>query len=69
MYNIGTRKLVKETVMNITKNNQIYKITENDNNWVAKLEYGNLQATFDIPKNMCKTFDELKEYILSSEIF
>lgn len=55
--------------MNITKNNQIYKITENDNNWVAKLEYGNLQATFDIPKNMCKTFDELKEYILSSEIF
>ena len=55
--------------MNITKNNQIYKISDSDNKWVAKLDYGNLQATFDIPKNVCKTFDKLKEYILSNDIF
>lgn len=69
MYNIGISKLIKKTVMNITKNNQIYKISDSDNKWVAKLDYGNLQATFDIPKNVCKTFDKLKEYILSNDIF
>ncbi len=55
--------------MNIAKGNKIYNITEHINKWIVKSASGKLSISFDVSKELCKTEDELREYVLSNEMF
>lgn len=55
--------------MDIVKNGKTYNVTECIGKWVIKSASGKLSVSFDISKEICKTEDELHNYILSNEIF
>ncbi len=53
----------------IKKNDKTYNITECIGKWVIKSASGKLSVSFDVSKEICKTEDELRNYILSNEMF
>lgn len=55
--------------MNIVKNGNNYCVTECAEKWIVKSSSGKLSISFDISKEICKTEDELHNYILSNEMF
>ena len=52
--------------MIIEESGKAYTITECRDKWVIKNESGKLSVSFDIPKELCATIDELREYVLSN---
>lgn len=55
--------------MIITKNNKVYSVEEKKTKWVVSAEDGALSVSYDVPKNNCKTPEELKEYVISNDLF
>lgn len=55
--------------MDIIKNGSIYTATESKNKWKVSKDSGKLTVSVDIPKEICKTPDELREYVLSNDLF
>lgn len=55
--------------MDIVKNSKTYSVTECIDKWVIKSASGKLLVSFDVSKAICKTEDELHNYILSNEMF
>lgn len=55
--------------MYITKNGEIYFVTECRDKWTVKADGGKLSVAFDVSKNICKTFEELQEYVLKNDLF
>lgn len=55
--------------MDIMKNNNNYCVTEYAEKWVIKSASGKLSVAIDVSKEICKTEDELHNYILSNEMF
>lgn len=55
--------------MVIEKKGNIYNITEYNTKWVVKFKSGKLSVSYDVPKNICMTADELREYIISNDMF
>lgn len=56
--------------MEITKGDTVYKVSENSKNWTVKKESDKLSVSFNVSKELCKTEQELREYVLSnSELF
>ena len=53
--------------MEIKKNNKIYDITEHDTKWTVKSINGKLTISFDISKNICDSFEDVKSYILNND--
>lgn len=53
----------------IVKENTIFTIKELNKKWKISTVKGLIEITYDISKVEYPTFDELKEYILSEEIF
>ena len=56
-------------MITITKNNKAYVVTELKHDW--KLSVASLPVTIDykIPKEACKTIEDLKRYVLNNELF
>lgn len=56
--------------MEIVKSDTIYRVTETPKHWTVKRESGKLSVSFDVSKELCKTEQELREYVLSNnELF
>ena len=51
------------------KNGKKYEITEKKNGWAVVWERGSVKAEFIIPKEICKTDNDVREYILSQSMF
>lgn len=55
--------------MIIEKNGNIYNITEYNTKWVVKSKSGKLSVSYDVTKDICATADELRDYIVSNDMF
>lgn len=56
--------------MKIMKGDTVYNVSENSKSWIVKKESDKLSVSFDISKELCKTEQELREYVLSdNELF
>lgn len=56
--------------MKIIKGDTVYKVSENSKNWTIKKESDKLSVSFNVSKELCKTEQELCEYVLSNnELF
>lgn len=53
--------------MLIEKNGVKYTITENINKWTVSSGSGSVSVAYEVPKDICKTEKEIKEYILSND--
>ncbi len=55
--------------MYISKNGKEYNVTEYRDKWTVKADSGKLSVAFDVSKSICKTSEELREYVLKSDLF
>ena len=55
--------------MVIQKGESVYTVTESTENWTVRNENGKVFVSYDVSKALCPTFEELKQYIQSSELF
>lgn len=55
--------------MYITKNGKEYSVTEYRDKWTVKSDSDKLSVAFDVSKNICKTSEELRKYVLKSDLF
>lgn len=55
--------------MTIAKGDSIYTVTESRDKWKVSKGSGKLTISVDVPKELCKTGDELREYVLSNDLF
>lgn len=55
--------------MNISKGEKQFTIKECKNHWSVERKIGKLTVDIQVPKDICKTSDELKEYIEQEETF
>lgn len=55
--------------MVIEKQNKSYTVNECKNHWTVKHSVSGLSVSYKIEKDLCKTKDELRNYVLSNEMF
>ena len=55
--------------MTITKGDSVYIVTELRDKWKVSKGSGKLSLSIDVPKDLCKDENELREYVLSSDLF
>ena len=55
--------------MIVEKNGKQYEVTECKNHWSVAWKSGAVTARFQIPKDLCKTEEEIKAYILKETMF
>ncbi len=55
--------------MDIKKNGKEYAVTEHEDKWTVKVIYGKISAVFDVPKIICKSSEDLREYVLENDLF
>lgn len=53
----------------VQKNDKTYTVKECKNHWNISTEIGKLSVSYQVPKDMCATFEELKQYIESENMF
>ena len=53
--------------MVIEKNGKVYTVTESSAKWTVEAENGKLAVVVEVPKDLCKTEAELREYVLSED--
>lgn len=53
----------------IEKNGKEYVFVEFSTKWVIKTKENGVSISYDVPKEICHTVDDLKEYVLKNEIF
>lgn len=55
--------------MVIEKGEKKYTVTEYKSKWTVSEESGKLSVAYDVSKEICGTADELRDYILKSDLF
>ena len=55
--------------MNIEKGENIYTVAETVNGWSIKTDISKVGVSYSIPKEICKTIDDVKKYIAENDIF
>ena len=55
--------------MIIEKNGKVYTVAESRSKWSVSTDVEQLTITYDVSKDICNSFDELQEYVLSNDIF
>lgn len=55
--------------MEILKGDSAYKVTELKGKWRVSKDSDKLSLSVDVPKELCNTWDELREYVLSTDLF
>lgn len=51
------------------KTKKTYSVTEHADKWKVSAESGKLLVFYDVSKELCSTADELRNYVLSNEMF
>ena len=54
--------------MEITINAKNYSIKECNEKWIITTKMGKVTSSIDVPKSICKTESELKDFIETNEI-
>lgn len=55
--------------MIIEKNGKIYTVAETNSKWSLKSDSGKISIVYDVPKEMCKSEEELRDYVLTNDVF
>lgn len=55
--------------MVIEKNGKSYSVTELRDKWKVSKDSGKLALSVDVPKEICETADELRNYIMNNNLF
>ena len=55
--------------MRIEKDGRAYIVTETAKQWNVKTDASKMGVSYNIPKEVCGTFDDLKKYIAENELF
>ncbi len=55
--------------MKITKGETTYCISEQSDKWIVKRASDGVTVKYEIPKEICATEKELRDYILKNEMF
>lgn len=55
--------------MTIEKNGKVFTVRENKNSWTVVRAEGRVSVSCNVPKEICRTFDELKAYIAENDLF
>ena len=55
--------------MEILKGESAYTVTELKGKWRVSKDSDKLSISVDVPKELCNTWDELREYVLSTDLF
>lgn len=55
--------------MIIEKNGKTYTVTESRDKWKVSADSGKLALSVDVPKEICKTTDDLRNYIMNNNLF
>ena len=55
--------------MTIEKNGKVFTVRENKNSWTVVRTEGRVSVSYNVPKEIRPTFDELKAYIVESDLF
>lgn len=53
----------------VRKNDKIYIVKECKNHWSISTTIEQLSISYQVPKDMCATFEELKQYIENENLF
>lgn len=54
---------------NVRKNEKVYTVKECNDHWNVSTVIGKLSVSYQIPKDVCATFEALKQYIESENMF
>ena len=55
--------------MTVEKNGKLYEVYERKTIWSVILKSGALTVNIQVPKDICVTFEEVKEYIQKDDMF
>ncbi len=55
--------------MIISKGDRLYRVKEETKKWAVTKEEGMLTVVFEVPKELCKTEEALREYVASNDLF
>ena len=53
----------------IEKNGKAYVVTECKDKWTVKSDCGTVSVSVNVPKNICGTENEIREYVLTEDLF
>ena len=55
--------------MEITKNGKTFHIEEKSDKWSVRREIDGVKVSYEISKKDCGSLEEVKEYIISNNVF
>ncbi len=55
--------------MRIEKDGRVYVVTETAKQWNIKTDASKMGVFYNIPKEICETFNDLKRYVAENELF
>ena len=55
--------------MEIKKKGKVYEIKETVKQWTIKTTASKLGVNYNVPKEICETFEDLKKYIAENDLF
>ena len=55
--------------MHIIKNGKEYVVSESQKKWTIGAEGEKLSVTFEVSKDICKTYENLQKYVLQNNLF
>ena len=55
--------------MTIKKSGKVYTVRENKKSWTLSTKNGNVSLVSNVQKADCPTFDDLKVYVVESDLF
>ncbi len=55
--------------MEIMKNGKVYEVKETAKHWSVKTAASKLGVDYNVPKEICSTFEDLKKYIAENDLF
>lgn len=53
--------------MIIQKNGKKYVVSEATTKWTVKMQDGKVSVAFEVPKDLCKTEAELREFVTNND--
>ena len=55
--------------MEIEKNGKIYLVKENKYSWTLTLKMGRVSSSYNVLKEDCKNFEEVRKLVIESTMF
>ena len=55
--------------MIIKKSDKEFSVIENKNSWTVSIAIDSVSMSYNVPKEICPTFDDLKSYVNECNLF